>query len=186
MLQYIDDGAHITPIVAEALYAGIVMDTKNFVFKSGVRTFEAAAYLRRRGVDTLHIKQLFQDDRQVYIQKFAVVKAAFIYRDGIAISRLKEKTEDTTMVAAVAADEMLGMEGVASVVCIIQEVEGGIHISGRSLGTVNVQVILERIGGGGHITLAAAKINGNMKQAEETLKQAIDEYFDDTTEEEEE
>ncbi len=185
LLQYIDDGAHIAPIVAEALYAGIVMDTKNFVFKSGVRTFEAAAYLRRRGVDTLHIKQLFQDDRQVYIQKLAVVKAAFMYRDGIAISRLKEKTEDTTMVAAVAADEMLGMEGVAASF-VLSEVEGGIHISGRSLGAVNVQVILERIGGGGHITLAAAKINGNMKQAEETLKQAIDEYFDDTTEEEEE
>lgn len=183
LLQYIDDGANITPIVAEALYAGIVMDTKNFVFKSGVRTFEAAAYLRRRGVDTLHIKQLFQDDRQVYIQKLAVVKAAFMYREGIAISRLKEKTKDAIMVAAVAADEMLGMEGV-SASFVLAEVEDGIHISGRSLGNVNVQVILERIGGGGHITLAAAKVNGNMKQAEEVLKKAIDNYFDDTVEEE--
>ena len=183
LLQYIDDGANITPIVAEALYAGIVMDTKNFVFKSGVRTFEAAAYLRRRGVDTLHIKQLFQDDRQVYIQKLAVVKAAFMYREGIAISRLKEKTKDAIMVSAVAADEMLGMEGV-SASFVLAEVEDGIHISGRSLGNVNVQVILERIGGGGHITLAAAKVNGNMKQAEEVLKKAIDNYFDDTVEEE--
>lgn len=183
MLQYIDDGIQITPIVAEALYAGIVMDTKNFVFKSGVRTFEAAAYLRRRGVDTLHIKQLFQDDKQVYIQKLAVARAAFLYRDGIAISRLKEKTEDTAMVAAVAADEMLGMEGVCASF-VLAETDGGIHISGRSLGTVNVQVILERVGGGGHITLAAAKVNGNMKQAEEMLKKAIDDYFDDTAKEE--
>lgn len=183
MLQYIDDGVQITPIVAEALYAGIVMDTKNFVFKSGVRTFEAAAYLRRRGVDTLHIKQLFQDDKQVYIQKLAVARAAFLYRDGIAISRLKEKTEDTAMVAAVAADEMLGMEGVCASF-VLAETDSGIHISGRSLGTVNVQVILERVGGGGHITLAAAKINGNMKQAEELLKNAIDDYFDDTAKEE--
>lgn len=183
MLQYIDDGIQITPIVAEALYAGIVMDTKNFVFKSGVRTFEAAAYLRRRGVDTLHIKQLFQDDKQVYIQKLAVARAAFLYRDGIAISRLKEKTEDTAMVAAVAADEMLGMEGVCASF-VLSEADGGIHISGRSLGTVNVQVILERVGGGGHITLAAAKVSGNMKQAEEMLKKAIDDYFDDTAKEE--
>ncbi len=183
VLQYIDDGANISPIVAEALYGGIVMDTKNFVFKSGVRTFEAAAYLRRRGVDTLHIKQLFQDDRQVYIQKLAVVKAAFMYREGIAISRLKDKVEDATMVAAIAADELLGMEGV-SASFVLAEVNGGIHISGRSLGNINVQLILERIGGGGHITLAAAKVNGTMKQAEEALKMAIDDYFDDHIEEE--
>ncbi len=106
-----------------------------------------------------------------------------MYREGIAISRLKEKTKDAIMVAAVAADEMLGMEGV-SASFVLAEVEDGIHISGRSLGNVNVQVILERIGGGGHITLAAAKVNGNMKQAEEVLKKAIDNYFDDTVEEE--
>ena len=182
LLQYINDGSTITPFIAEALYAGIELDTKSFTFKSGIRTFEAAAYLRRKGVNPSNIKVLFQSGADVYKIRTDIVRNGNIYKNQVAISITDSTHEDIQSISAAAADEMLELEGVIAsfVLCSVGDT---IYISGRSIGTVNVQLVLEKLGGGGHGVIAGAQLNCSFNQAEEQLKDAIDKYFEETRKE---
>ncbi|MFA7637403.1 MAG: DHH family phosphoesterase [Monoglobales bacterium] len=182
LLQYINDGSTITPFIAEALYAGIELDTKSFTFKTGIRTFEAAAYLRRKGVNPSNIKLLFQSGPDVYKLRTDIVRSGKIYKNQIAIAISDSKHEDIQSIAAAAADEMLELEGIAAsfVLCSDNKI---IYISGRSIGGINVQFILEKLGGGGHGMIAGAQLTCSMSDAVCQLKEAIDRYIEDTRKE---
>ena len=177
LLQYMNDGKSITKNVAEALFAGVELDTKGFSFKTGVRTFEAAAYLRRKGVDASNIKVLFQTGRTEYAIRSEIVKSAEIYNGFIAISSTDSEYEDIQSLTAAAADDLLDIEGIVASFTMCR-VNGVTYISGRSLGNINVQMILELIGGGGHHVVAGAQLECKFEEAKTILKQAIDEYFE--------
>lgn len=183
LLQYIEDKVRLTNIETEALYAGIVVDTKNFIFKTGVRTFEAASYLRRQGVDTVSVKQLFQNDLRTYITISNIVKDAELVYDNIAISVCPSNIKSPQLIAAQAADQLLSLSGLIAAF-VLSYHDGQVVISGRSLGEINVQMILEKLGGGGHLTVAGAQIeNVSIQDAREKLKNAIFEYKDSLTKE---
>lgn len=172
--QYIKDKIDLKPIEAEALLAGITVDTKNFTFRTGVRTFEAASYLRRKGADTISVKMLFQNDLKSYIIKSTIVKNAEITEEGIAIAVSPDETDN--VIAAQAADELLNIKGVQASFVVFKR-HDDVAISGRSIGDINVQVILEKLGGGGHLTVAGAQVKKPIKNVVDDLKKAIDEYF---------
>ena len=177
LLQYVDVKVELKTIEAESLYAGIMMDTKNFTFKTGVRTFEAAAYLRRCGVDIIRVKKWFQSDFASYNKIADIVKNAEIVNDTIAISIYDEKTKDTSLVCAKAADELLTISDITASF-VIGNLGDKICISGRSIGDINVQIILEKLGGGGHITLAVAQVEGmTIEETKQELINRINEYF---------
>lgn len=177
ILQYTSNKMSLTKFEAEALYSGIVVDTKNFTFKTGVRTFEAASFLRKQGVDTIAVKTVFQQDLKTYIKRSEIIKQADIYRDNIAISIAPESFDITNIVMAQAADELLNIRGIIASF-VIREANGCVNISGRSLGEINVQIILEKLGGGGHMTIAGAQLeNINGETAKEMLIGAIDDYY---------
>ena len=158
IIQYTQNEVELSEVEAEALYAGIMMDTKNFTFKTGVRTFEAAAYLRRCGVDIIKVKKWFQSDLESYNTISEIVRKAEIVRDSIGISIYDVQEKETSLICAKAADELLTIGNItASFVLGLME-DGKVCISGRSIGDVNVQMILEKLGGGGHITLAGAQL----------------------------
>lgn len=183
LLMYMDDVV-LTPVEAEALYAGILVDTKNFTFKTGVRTFEVAAYLKKSGLDITDVKQLFKNDLETYIVKVGIVKNAVITEDKIAISSTEEQHEDMPIIAAQAADDLLNISGVLAsfVLCKVDNV---IMISGRSMGDINVQEILENIGGGGHLSFAGAQIAGiTITEAKKILNDSIKKYFGNVDEKE--
>ena len=180
LLMYIDD-ITLTSKEAEAIYAGILVDTKNFSFKTGVRTFEAAAYLRKVGLDISEVKHIFQSDFDSYVAKVDTVKNAEFVGSEIAIS-IAEKSgnEDIAIIAAQSADELLSINGILAsfVLC---EIDNVVMISGRSLGDINVQAILEKMGGGGHLTFAGAQLAGvSIDEAKERLLDVIDEYLGKT------
>ncbi len=178
LLMYMD-GIEISSNEAECMYAGLVVDTKNFMFKTGVRTFEVAAYLKKYGIDVAEIKLLFQNDFDNYVTKVDIVKNAKFYNDKIAISLTDATHPDMPIIVAQAADELLSISGIQAsfVLC---KVDGVVMISGRSMGDINVQTILEKIGGGGHLTFAGAQIAGvSLKEAKEKLVKSIDEYFEE-------
>ena len=177
ILQYIQDGQRLTRQEAEALYAGIFMDTKGFTFKAGVRTFEAASYLRRMGVDTVSVRRLFKTDLQNYIARADIIKSAEIYRENIAFSYLYEECPNMAVTVAQAADELLNISGIEASFVLAKN-GNRVQISGRSLDSINVQVILEKLGGGGHITIAGAQLEDvSVEEADEKLKAAIDEVL---------
>lgn len=176
LLMYMEK-VSLTPIEAEALYAGILVDTKNFTFKTGVRTFEVAAYLKKSGLDITDVKQILKNDLETYISKVEIVKNAEITDDKIAISSTDEQHDNMPIIAAQAADELLTIKGVLAsfVLCKVDNV---IMISGRSMGDINVQEILESIGGGGHLTFAGAQIAGvTIEEAKKILIESIKKYF---------
>lgn len=180
ILQYIDDGSKMNTFEAKALYVGLLMDTKNFVMKTGVRTFEAASYLRRYGVDTISVKSLFDINKEDYDHKVNIVKQSELLKNGVAISICPEKFSNVRIMSSQAADEMLSIDSVKASFVIFEE-DNSVGISGRSLGDINVQVILEKLGGGGHLMVAGAKITGgiSVEQVREMLISAIDEYFEE-------
>ena len=177
LLQYAEVKVDLKTIEAESLYAGIMMDTKNFTFKTGVRTFEAAAYLRRCGVDIIRVKKWFQSDLASFNIIADIVKKAEIVTDGIAVSTYDEVTKDANLICAKAADELLTISDITASF-VLGNTGEKICISGRSIGDINVQVILEKLGGGGHITLAGAQVeNMTMEEAKQELINRIHEYF---------
>ena len=173
MVQYMLDKPKISKLEAEGLLAGIYMDTKNFTFKTGVRTFEAASFLRKLGADTIDIKKMFSNNLESYITKAEIIKSAKV-EDNIAIAICPDTVKDT-VTAAQAADELLNITGIkASFVFVI--IDDSICISGRSLGDINVQVILEALNGGGHMTMAGARLKGvSLEDALTMLKKSIKE-----------
>ena len=177
LIQYAQNEIELPTIEAESLYAGIMMDTKNFTFKTGVRTFEAAAYLRRCGVDIIKVKKWFQSDLESYNKISEIVRKAEVTHDTIGISTYEIQEKDTSLICAKAADELLTIGNITAsfVLGIMGE---KICISGRSIGDINVQVILEKLGGGGHITLAGAQLeNKTIEEAKQELIAKIEEYF---------
>lgn len=180
IIQYTQNEVELSEVEAEALYAGIMMDTKNFTFKTGVRTFEAAAYLRRCGVDIIKVKKWFQSDLESYNTISEIVRKAEIVRESIGISIYDVQEKETSLICAKAADELLTIGNItASFVLGLME-DGKVCISGRSIGDVNVQMILEKLGGGGHITLAGAQLeNVTIDEAKQELISKINEYFEE-------
>lgn len=175
MLQYIADDIRITNIEANSMYAGIMIDTSNFMNRTGVRTFEAAAFLRRCGADITHVRKVSRDDLDWYRAKSQVVSNAEIYRDEYAIAGFPESgIESPTIVGAQAANDLLNIKGIKASF-VLTEYAGKIHVSARAIDEVNVQVIMERLGGGGHINIAGAQFqHTDMDEAIKSLKQMID------------
>ena len=180
LVQYVKEKPQLTMTEAESLYAGIMMDTKNFTFKTGVRTFEAAAYLRRCGVDIIRVKKWFQSDLESFNKIAEIVKNTEIIRDTIGIAVYDQKDKNAGLMCAKAADELLTISDITASF-VMAEMGDKITISGRSIGDINVQVILEKLGGGGHITLAGAQIEGvTLDEAKALLIEKINDYYDET------
>ena len=180
VLQYTEAQPKLTTLEAEALYAGIMMDTKNFTFKTGVRTFEAAAYLRKYGIDIIKVKKWFQTDLETYKKIMNIIEKTEIYKDVIGISTYESEDTSAGLVCAKAADELLTIGNITTSF-VIGTTENGISISGRSVGEINVQIILEKMGGGGHSTVAGVQIQGKtIYEVKQELLQRIDEYFEET------
>ena len=180
VLQYTEVQPKLTTLEAEALYAGIMMDTKNFTFKTGVRTFEAAAYLRRYSIDIIKVKKWFQTDLETYRKIMNIIEKTEVIRDVIGISTYESDDTSAGLVCAKAADELLTIGNITTSF-VLGTTEEGISISGRSVGEINVQLILEKMGGGGHSTVAGVQIKGKtISEAKQELIQKIDEYFEET------
>ena len=176
IISYLDDQP-LGYIQADALLSGIMLDTKNFVLKTGVRTFEAAAYLRRKGANTLTVKEMFSGSIDTYREKVDIVVRSEVYR-GCAISSSDKLTDDIRLAAAQAADEMLTLQGIVASFVIFGDSKK-LNISARSYGRLNVQLIMEKLGGGGHQTMAATQLYDTpVEAAYEKLKLAIDDVLD--------
>lgn len=175
ILQYISDDLRLRPEEADCMYSGIMIDTNNFMTKTGVRTFEAAAYLRRNGADVTRVRKLFRDDAAEYKAKADAVSQAEIYRRYYAISICTgEDVASPTVVGAQAANELLNIKGIKASF-ILTRYNGIIYISARSIDEVNVQVIMERMGGGGHLNVAGAQLeNGTIEEGIESIKRTLD------------
>lgn len=178
IIQYAADDVKLTLLEAESLYGGIMVDTKNFTFKTGVRTFEAAAYLRKFGVDIIRVKKWFQADLESYNVIAEIVKNVEIINDTIAIAIYDNvEDEDANLICAKAADELLTISDITASF-VMGKIGEKVFISGRSIGDINVQIILEKLGGGGHITLAGAQLEGfSLEDAKAELIIRINEYF---------
>ncbi len=184
IIYYMEDKLTLESLEAEALMAGIALDTKNFTFKTGVRTFEAASYLRRAGADTTVVRQMFQDDLESIVSRAEVIKKAEIILDQIAIAISDDHSENAQLVAAQAADTMLTIRGAKASFVLGTSDSGEVFISGRSLGDINVQVILEKLGGGGHMTVAGAQLKDTtIESARERLIESITESLEEEREE---
>ena len=176
LLQYLLEPGDLLKTEAEALLAGIVLDTKNFTNRTGGRTFEAAAYLRRAGADTQDVQRMFQSDLESMIARYAIIRQAVLYREDLAVAAINETCERVT--AAKAADELLTLSGVQASFVFYPK-DDGVYISARSLGEVNVQVIVEALGGGGNSTSAGGQLpDVTVEDVRRKLKEAIDKYYD--------
>ena len=177
MLMYINKSISIKQVEADAILAGIIVDTKNFAFKTGIKTFESAAFLKKKGADTVRVKKLFKNSLDNYIARANVVSNMSIYRQAMAISVLDEEVENKLLVVAQSCDELLNINNVNAsfVLCKIND---SVSISARSFGEVNVQIIMEKLGGGGHQSMSATQIKDvTIDDAINMLKEAIDDYF---------
>ncbi|MBQ6907628.1 MAG: DHH family phosphoesterase, partial [Clostridia bacterium] len=177
ILQYIDIDKKLTPFEAKALYVGILMDTKNFTVKTGVRTFESASYLRRYGLNTAEVRKLFDSDKDDYIKRAKIVENSETVADNILISVCRENYPNMRVISSQAADDMLNINNIAAAF-VLYKIDGEINLSARSLGDINVQLIAEKLGGGGHSTVSGAQLKTNdFDEALTALKSAIDEYI---------
>lgn len=174
ILQYIPDKPKLKPIEADAMYSGILVDTDNFVIKAGVRTFEAAAYLRRAGADVTRVRKMFREDMEHYKIRTEIINRAEVYMDEFAISTFDAgDTTGATVVGAKAANSLLNVQGIRGSF-VITKLSDTIYISARSIDDINVQIIMEKFGGGGHLTVAAAQLQDTtVEQAREELKKVL-------------
>ena len=176
LLQYLLEPADLLRTEAEALLSGIVLDTKQFTMRTGSRTFEAASFLRRAGADTGDVRKLFQNDLEGTIARYDIIRNARLYRDGIAVAVVDHTVGRVT--AAQAADELLNISGIAASFVLFPDGDRVI-ISGRSMGDTNVQLILEKLGGGGNASAAGGQIPGEIDDMTRKLLTAIDQYFEE-------
>ena len=177
LLQYAVEKADVLPIESKGLLAGIFLDTKSFNVRSGERTFEAAAFLKRLGADTIEVKKLLQSDFATTVARYKIIQSAVPYRDEVAIVALDHAI--TRPLAAKAADELLNITGFQASFVLYPDEQDRVVISARSIGEANVQVILEALGGGGNAATAGAQIKeASMEQVLEWLKKSIDNYYD--------
>lgn len=175
ILQYVTDSIRIKSLEADAMYAGIVIDTNNFTNQAGVRTFEAAAFLRRNGADVTRVRKLFRDKMEDYKARAEAVRQAEVFEGAFAISVCPaENVESPTVVGAQAANELLDIIGIKASV-VLTPYNGKIYVSARSIDEINVQVMMEKLGGGGHRTIAGAQLPGaTVEEAKEKVKGVID------------
>ncbi|AQM60557.1 DHH family phosphoesterase [Clostridium baratii] len=175
IIQYMVERPNLTELEAEGLLAGIYMDTKGFSFKTGVRTFEAASFLRKSGAETTEVKKMFTDNLTDFIQISDIIKSAEI-ENQIAIAVCPDTVKDTVIIAK-SADELLNISGILASF-VLADIDGSIYISARSIGEINVQIVLEALGGGGHMNMAGAKIsNEPIEKVVEDLKDAMKKYL---------
>lgn len=174
ILQYIDDSVKLKSKEADCIYAGIIIDTDSFVNKTGVRTFEAAAFLRRNGADVTRVRKLFRNDMNEYKARAEVVRHAETYKEYFALSVCPSANlESPTIVGAQAANELLDIIGIKASF-VLTEFANKIYVSARSIDEINVQVIMEKIGGGGHMSIAGAQLECSMEEAMAILKATLD------------
>ena len=180
ILQYIDEGVKIKHAEADCLYAGIVIDTNNFITKTGVRTFEAAAFLRRNGADVTRVRKMFREEAGAYKAKADAVSQAKIFRNEYAISICNGKgVNSPTVIGAQAANELLNITGIKASF-IVTEYNQTVYISARSIDEVNVQIIMERMGGGGHMNIAGAQFKGlNVEEVCEKIRTTLTEMIEE-------
>ena len=177
ILQYFADGLKLCSIEADCIYAGIMIDTNNFTTRAGVRTFEAAAFLRRCGADVTRVRKMLRDNIDSYKARAEAVRTAEIYRDYFAIARCpSEGLESPTVVGAQAANELLNIAGVKASF-VLTSYNNEVYISARAIDEVNVQVMMERMGGGGHLNIAGAQVKDTMDETERMLKEIIDQLY---------
>ncbi len=177
IIQYGGDKKGLSRLEADALLAGITVDTKNFCVKAGVRTFEVASWLRRMGADTVTVRQYFQSDMETFKLKSEIITRADMLMEGIMISTSPQKRPFMNLITAQSADEMLNIKGVKASFVLGENEKGLIIISARSLNDVNVQLIMEKMGGGGHLTQAGAQIVGTIEDVKKSLEDIIKDSF---------
>ncbi|MYL69301.1 hypothetical protein GLW00_00470 [Halobacillus litoralis] len=179
LLEYQPKKLKLSMLESTALLAGIIVDTKSFTLRTGSRTFDAASYLRSKGADTVQVQKFMKEDLDVYIRRSKLIERASVYRDGIAISTGDRGETYGPVIIAQAADTLLTMSGIVSSFVISERKDGRIGISARSLGDINVQVIMEKMNGGGHLTNAATQLEDTtIEDAKALLQDIIDEYFE--------
>ena len=177
ILQYFDEDLRLRSLEADCLYAGMVIDTNNFTTRSGVRTFEAAAYLRRNGADITRVRKMLRDNIDAYKARAEVVRTAQIYRNCFAIGRCpSEGLESPTVVGAQAANELLNIAGVKASF-VLTPYNNEVYVSARAIDEVNVQVMMERMGGGGHLNIAGAQVKATEDETEKMIKDIIDQLY---------
>jgi c-di-AMP phosphodiesterase-like protein len=175
VLQYIHDRVVLDVREATALLAGITVDTKSFAMRTGSRTFEAASFLRRNGADSTMIQRMLKENLEEYVRKAEIIRHAEMYRDDIAIAVATNAQPVTQLLIAQAADTLLNMSGVRASFVVAMRTDGLVGISARSLGQINVQVVMERLGGGGHLSNAACQLQGSLQEVAARLKQVLKE-----------
>ena len=179
VLQYFKENIKLEPSEADCIYAGILIDTNNFMTKTGVRTFEAAAYLRRCGAEVTRVRKLLRNDMSSYKARAEVVRHAEVYKGAFAISVCPGKMDSPTIVGAQAADELLNIIGIKASF-VMTEYQGKIFISSRSIDEINVQLIMEQLGGGGHLNVAGAQLAGcTLAEAKHALQMTIDKMLEE-------
>lgn len=179
ILQYIDSDKKLTPFEAKALYVGILLDTKNFTVKTGVRTFESASYLRRYGLNTSEVRKFFNTNKEDYTRRAQIVEKSEIVADNMLVSVCEENYPNMRVISSQAADEMLNISNIRAAF-VLYKSDGEICLSARSLGKVNVQLIAEKLGGGGHSTVAGAQLGTkDFDEALSALKATIKEYAEE-------
>ena len=177
ILQYFSDDLRIRSMEADCLYAGIMIDTNNFTTRAGVRTFEAAAFLRRSGADVTRVRKMLRDNLESYQARAEAVRTAHIYRDCFAIARCpSEGVDSPTVVGAQAANELLNIAGVKASF-VLTQYNNEVYISARAIDEVNVQVMMEKMGGGGHMNIAGAQVKASPDEVEKMLKDIIDKEY---------
>ena len=178
VLQYFSENIRLEPHEADCIYAGILIDTNNFMTKTGVRTFEAAAYLRRAGAEVTRVRKLLRDDMTAYKARAEAVRNAEVYRNAFAISICPaDDVESPTIAGAQAANELLNIVGIKASI-VLTEYQGRVYVSSRSIDEVNVQLIMERLGGGGHLNMAGAQLKDcTVQQAKRRIQNTIDEMI---------
>lgn len=180
VLQYFTDGIRLAPQEADSIYAGILIDTNNFMAKTGVRTFEAAAYLKRCGSEVTRVRKMLRNDMSDYKARAEVVRHAEVYREAFAISVCpSDNIESPTIVGAQAANELLNITGIKASF-VLTEYKGKVYISSRSIDEINVQLIMEPLGGGGHLTIAGAQLEHySVDEVKHMLQQTIDKMIEE-------
>ena len=175
MLQYVGDGLKLKTIEAEAMYSGIMIDTNNFTTKTGVRTFEAAAFLKRCGADVTRIRKAFRTDMDEYIAKARAISTAEIFLEGFVLADcVAESVGSPTVLGAQVANELMDINGVKASF-VFTEYNGQIYISARSIDEVNVQIIMEKLGGGGHMSVAGAQLSCSKDEAKQRVRDVLKE-----------
>ncbi|MCT4795008.1 DHH family phosphoesterase, partial [Exiguobacterium alkaliphilum] len=185
LIEYQAGTRKLSILEATSLLAGIMVDTKGFTLRTGSRTFDAASFLRIQGADTVLVQHFMRQDLDSYIEQSHILESTEIYSDGMAIAVAPDDEPHHQVLIAQSADQLLNMEGVKASFVIAVLPDGRTGISARSLGDVNVQVVMEMLEGGGHLTNAATQLDVNRDQAKKLLKEAIDHYLTDETEGEE-